>query len=407
MPARASFYALIAFALLLGLFEGPAEIAAVVALALLVASGGFKDARLNIADIGMLVWLLAGTISLIHSPAKLGSEPNLRPLLALTYLLGRFAIAPADEAELRRLALFFSAACVINGLYGIFQVWVFDPPLEALIVGRRHAQHLVDPDAQDRLRMATGLFYNRVKLAHLGMLGLGLLGLIADAARRRQQPLWRPLGAALILGLAVFLSYRRAAPVALLAAGLVLALLLRRLRLAVSVLAGVGLILALYGLTDYGRERMENTSLDVSERLEMVRAAVALILDHPLLGVGHGGYGPSIGPYLPPMASETLIRNAITNPHNLSLQILAETGIVGFSGFAVAIAASLAALTLAIRRDREVNSPQATLDRFAFLGLVALLGLGLVHAVLYQAPVGMAFWTLLGVASARIESAGA
>jgi O-antigen ligase len=404
---RASHIALVAMALLAGLFEGPAEIAAVIAVGLLLAGGAWRDARLNVADLGVGLWLVAGAIGLIGSPAVLGSAPTLHPLIALAYVAGRLGIARADDTLLRRLGLAFAVACVINGLYGIFQVAFFDPPLESVIIGRSAAARLADPEASGRLRMATGLFYNRLKFAHVAVLGLGLIGLAIDGAiqeRRTRGQIARAFGAAVALGLALFLTYRRAAPAALLGAGLLLALLMRRLRLAASVVAIAGGILLLYFLTDYGRDRIDAAALELGERLQIYQAALTLVMEHPLVGVGHGGWAGSIGAYLPPDLSAKVLRNGLNSPHNLGLQVMAETGVLGFLGFAAAVGSSLAATALAIRRDRDVQSPQATLDRFVFLGLVALIGLGMLHSVLYHVPVALAFWTMLGVASARLET---
>lgn len=403
---RASHIALVAMALLAGLFEGPAEIAAVIAVGLLLAGGAWREARLNVADLGVGLWLVAGAIGLIGSPAVLGSAPTLHPLIALAYVAGRLGIARADDVLLRRLGLAFAVACVINGLYGIFQVAFFDPPLEPLIIGRSAAARLADPEASGRLRMATGLFYNRLKFAHVAVLGLGLIGLVIDGAiqeRRSRARVARAFGAAVALGLALFLTYRRAAPAALLGAGLLLALLMRRLRLAASVVAIAGGILLLYFLTDYGRDRIDAAALELGERLQIYQAALTLVMEHPLVGVGHGGWAGSIGAYLPPDLSAKVLRNGLNSPHNLGLQVMAETGVLGFLGFAAAVGSSLAATALAIRRDRDVQGPQATLDRFVFLGLVALIGLGMLHSVLYHVPVALAFWTMLGVASARLE----
>lgn len=427
---RASHIALVAMALLAGLFEGPAEIAAVIAVGLLLAKGAWRDARLNVADLGVVLWLIAGAIGLIGSPAVLGSAATLHPLIALAYVAGRLGIANADDALLRRLGLAFAVACLINGLYGIFQVAFFDPPLEPLIIGRSAAARLADPESSGRLRMATGLFYNRLKFAHVAVLGLGLIGLVidgaiqggrtwsvpagwfrrqpsgADPSRRAGLPVGWAFVAAVTLGLALFLTYRRAAPAALLGAGLLLALLMRRLRLAASVVAIAGGILLLYFLSDYGRDRIDAAALELGERLQIYQAALQLVVEHPLVGVGHGGWAGSIGAYLPPELSAKVLRNGLNSPHNLGLQVLAETGVLGFLGFAAAVGSSLAATALAIRRDRDVASPQATLDRFVFLGLVALSGLGMLHSVLYHVPVALAFWTMLGVASARFDSEG-
>jgi len=39
------------------------------------------------------------------------------------------------------------------------------------------------------------------------------------------------------------------------------------------------------------------------------------------------------------------------------------------------------------------------------VGIATLMVIGVVHAVLYHAPVAMLFWALLGVAAARLPAA--
>ena len=60
-----------------------------IAVGLLLAKGAWRDARLNVADLGVVLWLIAGAIGLIGSPAVLGSAATLHPLIALAYVAGR------------------------------------------------------------------------------------------------------------------------------------------------------------------------------------------------------------------------------------------------------------------------------------------------------------------------------
>lgn len=389
-------HALVIFGALLGLFEGPAEIACAIALVLTAASGGLRGLRPNLADLGLLVWLAAGLVGAASGEVRWGSEPNLRPLLALAYVLGRTAIAEAEPRVLARLGLAFALGTAVNALYGVVQVALVDPGLERWIVGRARAAHLATGDG--RLKMATGLFYNRMKLVHVGVVALGATLLMAASSSRR-----RALGAiALAITLGVLLTYRRAAPLALLASLGALALLVGRARVLAAIGAAGALLVGVAALLGRGRERLEAAGDDLGERVEIWLAARDLIGAHPLIGVGHGGYGRAIAPYLEGASSADLVKNALTNPHNALLYVLAETGLVGFLGFAVATAASLAAVVHAVRRDRASDAPRAVLDRVALVSLTTLLAIGVVHAVLYHAPVALIFWAMLGVASSRI-----
>lgn len=400
--ARAQTHALVAFALLLGLFEGPAQLACAVALVLTAASGGLRGARLNIADVGLLVWILSGVVGgLVSSLPRVGSEPSLRPLMTLAYVLGRVALAEADAATLARVGLAFVIGTSVNAAYGCVQVWIADPGLERLIVGRNRARHLEVGDGT--LKMATGLFYNRMKLVHVGVVALGVAALAALDARRRGRSPWVLLGAAAVLLAGVTLTYRRAAPAALVLALATLAIVVGRARLGAAITAAGGLALFAVARLGLGPTRVESAGNDVAERVEIWESGARVFADHWLVGVGHGGYTAAVAPYLEHASSADLVKNALTNPHNALLFVLAETGALGFLGFAVTCAASLAALTLAVRAARDDATPRATLDRSAWVALVTLLAIGLVHAPLHHAPVALLFWAMLGVASARLS----
>ncbi|MCC7386284.1 MAG: O-antigen ligase family protein [Deltaproteobacteria bacterium] len=401
MVERLHLFALVALAALLGLFEGPAQVAAVLALLTTLATGRLRGFRLDLVDAGVLVWILAGVPGALDADSRLGSEQALRPLLALAYFLARTSIAGGDDALKKRMAFAFALALVVNGAYGWLQVLVIDPPIERWIIGRQRTQAIADPDAPGRLRMATGLYYNRIKLAHAGVVGLALLGVVAiDRDRRDRTKLARDLAAIVLLGGAVLLSLRRAAPLALLLAMLLVSLLLWRPRLvrASAIAAALGALV--YVLSSQARARVETATLAFDERWAMYSAAWSMFRDHWLLGVGHGDYGATIAPYAPAaLAAVQDQRDLFSNAHNLYLQVLAETGVVGFAGFTLAIGGALVRGLTRARRDRRESSVDALGDRFALLGLTTLLLIGLVHAALYQAPVALIFWALVGLAA--------
>lgn len=381
------------FAALVGSFEGPAQIACVALLVVLLAGEGRRALKPGLPELAILVWMLAGIPGTLDQESRNTSEGALRPLLALAYLAGRGALARADDRTLSRAALAFALACVVNGAYGLVQVFWFDPPLESLLAGRLRSQHLVDPEHPERLRMATGLFYNRLKLAHTGVLGLGLIALCAMRGPPRVRR-WLAHGAAIVvLGAAILLTYRRAAPGALIVASLFLGAVLKRVRLvAVTSAIGAG-ILALYAATELGRSRANEADAALAERLEIYRAAAAMIRDHPLIGVGHGDYKGAIAGY-----ARDIPEVLWTSPHNWPLHVLAETGLLGAIAFFAAIGLVFVPLVRRVRADRTSLDVHAFADRFSLLGLTTLLGLGAVHSVLYHAPVALLFWTLLGLA---------
>lgn len=400
---RARGVALVAFALLLGLFEGPAEVACAVALVMCLATPGAR-ARLPLvlADVGLVVWLLAGVPGMLGGEVRVGGEPSLRPLLALAYVLGRLVVHERPSV-LARMGVAFVAALLINVGYGYVQVLVADPGLERLIVGRARSAHLLADG--ERLRMATGLYYNRIKLAHVGVVGLALLALTALEQLQRGRSRARTLGVVLataFLAGGLLLTFRRAAPAALLVGLVALGLVLGQLRRAAALVVVGGLLVGAMALSDYGRERLDAASDDVDARAQIWASAGRLVAAHPVLGSGHGGYGPGIRRHTPPDASAELLRNVLNSPHNAALYVLAETGVVGFLGWCVAVLACLGALARAVRREASTRTPRAQLERLALVGLVTIGTLGVVHTVLYHASVALLFWGLLGVAAARL-----
>ena len=382
---------LVAFAALSALFEGPAQIACVLAIVATAAAGWFRGYRPGAVEIGLLVWILAGIPGTFDGDDGGSTEGALRPLIALAFLVGAVGVSRASDDVLAKMAWGFCIACVINGVYGYVQVFLTDPPLEAFLVGKNRSEHLVDPDHAGRLRMATGLFYNRLKLAHVGVIGLGLLGLIAVEHKHRR--VVAIVGAVLLAG-ALFLTYRRAAPIALGVAGVAFAIALGRVRVAATSALTAAAIVVVFALTSYGRSRIGSADDDLAERWSIYQAAWRVFTDHALIGIGHGDYKTVIQRYAPSMPAALT-----TSPHNQALHVLVETGVVGLLGMSTAVLVSLQRILRRVRGMTSTTSVSATTDHFALLSLFVFVTLGLVHTVLYHAPVGLVFWCLLGVAA--------
>lgn len=393
---RAHLAGLLAFALLLGLFEGPAEIACAFALVTFFATRRTQGATLGAIELGLLVWLAAGSVGVLSSKAEVSSETLTRPVLVIAFLLGKGSLPALDARWLSRMAWLFGGALVLNGAYGLLQVFGFDPPLETLIIGRQKHASLIDPENTNRLRMATGLFYNRIKLAHLGVVGLSLLAVVA-MVRSRARPY--ALAGAIILGAAIFFTYRRAAPlsfvVALSAFGYFFAGAHRKKWLAVS--AAVALLLVgAFLATETGRHRIVQAEDALYERSQIYGHALALWKQAPWFGVGHGHYRASIDGMATGLSA--LLR---TSAHSWLLEALVETGLVGISGLVFAVGSAFLRLTRRLRTTQGgAPSAQQRLDRFAWIALLGLFVLGTAHSVLYHRPVALAFWVLLGVAAA-------
>ncbi len=103
-------------------------------------------------------------------------------------------------------------------------------------------------------------------------------------------------------------------------------------------LGGFFLLLALvYSDLWWGRFFGADDSAAALSRLPLMRLAFAMILDHPLLGVGANNFAAAWAPYLTPDISHEWIHTV----HNKYLLVWAETGIVGLGAFLAFLLGSL------------------------------------------------------------------
>ena len=236
------------------------------------------------------------------------------------------------------------------------------------------------------LALAAGSKGWRGRLLALGATGLILAGSILTYSR----------GGALALGcmLLLILVSRRVRPrqIALGALALVLALavtppeFLRRL-------GTIGEVLP-------GGEEVEDPDSSFQERKLYALTAWAMFLDHPLLGVGPGNYTVHFDHYADLVgfsARDYEQPGEVHYPHNLYLEIAAESGIFGLAVFGAAAVAAFVGLrqargSLAARGD----SRSADLARAFEIALVGYL----VSSVFLHGHFQRYLWLLFGFAAA-------
>jgi glycosyltransferase involved in cell wall biosynthesis/O-antigen ligase len=151
-----------------------------------------------------------------------------------------------------------------------------------------------------------------------------------------------------------------------------------------------------------GFERLTDFNDRGNGRDELWRIAWEMFLSHPLQGVGLQNFVPQAPGYVLHPGELEFIHLIIERPvvvHNIYLQFLAETGLVGLTLFLTLVAVSLtASLRAATIYERLGNRAFADLCRCVFLAVVALLAAGF----FISSGVDYKLWALLGLGPATL-----
>jgi putative inorganic carbon (HCO3(-)) transporter len=231
-----------------------------------------------------------------------------------------------------------------------------------------------------------------------------LSSLVLLLVRTRRGPVFDlAVGGAIVLAwVGLLFSFSQSSFVAL-AAGIVLtAALVWRWR-ALAVVAVAALVMIPVGIASPQLENVRDTlggssssglSRVTSDRSKLVVVGLRIAEDHPIAGVGIGGFKRAYGERV---ARSSAPRDAAS--HTTPVTVVAETGVVGLALFAWLLAA---ALGIAFRRNGDASAPAAKTALVAGVVLAAIF----VHSLFYNAFFEDPFtWGLLAivalVASAR------
>lgn len=161
------------------------------------------------------------------------------------------------------------------------------------------------------------------------------------------------------------------------------------LRVLLAAALSVAVVLSLQRESAGGGRLQEVDEFTSASRLALWGAAGAMFVQHPVLGVGYGNYRSLYGDYIPGAAPDQL------DAHNLYLQFLSETGIIGFAVFFVIITAFA---RMAIKLARSPDS----FDRLMGIGLGGALAATLIHGMVdylfnVSPQFGTLFWLVLAL----------
>jgi len=139
------------------------------------------------------------------------------------------------------------------------------------------------------------------------------------------------------------------------------------------------------GLASYSQQ-IQTTGLEGGgdERAQARKSALVIFKQHPLIGIGPGNYGPYIQHNVKPVSGWVIVNNE-------TLELLAETGIIGFFLFMVFAA------SLFVMGARAVVIEKDPLSRAWLLGLLGFL---LAMAIQYQTFSTLfivQFWVAIGL----------
>jgi O-antigen ligase len=267
-------------------------------------------------------------------------------------------------------------------------------------------------------RAPGGTFGNRNFMAHLCVITLPALVLVATTAATRRRYAWWAFGIALVAG-ALILSRSRAAWLALIVGAAVLLPLafvaLRRgrgtLRLArlfalpLAAVAGGALALVLPNTLDWNSDSpyMDTAKSVVNYkegsgagRLVQYANSLKMSVRHPLLGVGPGNWSVEYPRFAarndPSLADDGMTSNPW--PSSDWMTFISERGLASFVLLALAM---LALLADGLRAVRNAPSPEERLTACTLLGTLAILVVvGTFDAVLLLPVPALAAWALLG-----------
>jgi O-antigen ligase len=314
---------------------------------------------------------------------------NVASGIALYVLAASYAWS---RALLVRLAVAATVLYVAVTLVGLFWLAIFPPQIFLTI-------HLHG--------WATGPFsglgFNTSYFAQYALVYLPLAVLVLA----ERGPAWtRALaaGAVLVSGYTILATYQRAAYVVLVVEVVLLAVAAtlwtrereERPRLATLAITGglVAVTVAILALTPVGAgayERMLHLWLaGDSYREHVLTMAWRMFLDHPVLGVGTGGYAQRFA-FHSPRARE--FHWGSLSSHNLYLQLLAEQGVAGLLSFLGLLVVTLAPAVGSAPGRTEAG----TVRRFLLVSLGAWLTYGLFQHTLLMRSMQIYFWIALGL----------
>ena len=351
-----------------------------------LATGKLRVWRRFKGDALLCLPILLLGVYLLSTAFSIAPGHSLVETIRLVSLLVTFYFAVAyvrDEKDLQRLGYTLITVGSILGLIAIweyFTAYFFFSATPAVVINRRSNATFADPNILGRFLVVTFLFA------------------VAELERRTA---WKerllPLLAIFLQGAALGITGSRGAILALAVSTVIFVALIPRRKVTLSALVLMVLaIIAAAVLNPVIMARFESLrtgllSASGGIREYLWRSGIAMVRDHPLLGVGVGAFGlafTTIYPYFNPYSTFY-----VSLSHTAVLTVLAETGFLGFT-----VLYFLFAKTIQRGWDisRTVNSERLRfLSASTVAGILAIFISAQGEGRLYEEPLLWMLWAML------------
>jgi O-antigen ligase len=343
-----------------------------------------RHRRLFEALVLLLIWLC---LSLLWAENPATARASLWHWFAVALLFSIVATMVTDLDALRLVALAFVAGALLSVVVGFAGGLVNTGAAAdaARLEGTAGDPNFLAAGVVSALVLAAGLMVTArhplMKLALLSAIGVLAYGLVASQSRGG-------LVAVLVVLLAAFVFFKR-----------------RRAYVALMALVLVGAAAAFFSATPDALDRITSATNGGSGRSGLWTVAWRATGDYPVTGVGLENFSEVSRDYTrQPGVLERVqkIAEQDTVVHNMYLQMLVETGIVGLALFGAVIVLSVSAAWQAGRMAERRGDGE--LEVLARAVLVATLGI-LAASFFISAQVDRRVWILLALGPAALAIA--
>ena len=349
---------------------------------------GFFEWKRTILDFPIMIFVIISFLSVLVSPDSAFSFYNCYNLVGRYVLTYYLVVQSIDLKNIGQLKVFLS--CISLSLF-IVVIYGF---MQAFLGIGLTSEQIVWTDGAMFPGLKTRVFSTWQNPNLLGGYFDLMLGLMAGMFLLIKHKIVRIVIAVLfcLTAFCLTLTYARGACLSIALVIFVYSILYNRKVL--LALIGLAVILLLSDATLVDRMTSIFTKMDTSSemRLAFWESTIAMILDHPLLGIGWGSYFmvyPNYDYYM----QENFIK--IVHAHNMYLNFMAEIGLFGFVSYMVCFFGVIykAFKAQVMKLDSLIKAMLLGIG----LGLSALAINGLTDYVMFNTELSMLVWLFSGI----------